>query len=106
MRLKFNYTCSTIDKNITDFKEIIKDKFDKMLDESSPLFKGDMKVDFIDKYVKSIYDECEYIFEEVRNTNERMREVADEQLSNLEEIIEELKSDIKDLNNEIDNLNE
>jgi peptidoglycan hydrolase CwlO-like protein len=103
MGLNFGHTCPTIDGGIGEVKDIIEDFLDDVICENNPAFyranNGDDKNHLIKSLAQNLFNEIEYIFENVRETNSDMREAADHQIT-------ELGYEIGDLNEEIVQLKE
>ena len=91
--LDFPNTCPMIDENIEKFKDIISGAIDDIVDEISPKFYDTNEYKLYSReHVDKIYKQCEYIFEELRQSNTDIRYKS-------ENIIEELENEIEELQN-------
>ena len=77
-----------------------------MLDECCPMLEGEQKTEFIEEYVRNIYNDSEGIFEDLRKCNSDMRDAADKQIDSLESDKLDLQNNLETKQDVIDELEE
>ena len=99
--MSFNYphTCPKIDKNISEFKDMLYQHLDNLISEHNELFyeqlcKTKQLDKYIQQYVDNLYNDVEYIFESVRESNSDIRSAAEYQVNEKQDIIDELQAEL------------
>lgn len=108
-RTSFNYpnTCPKIDKNISEFEHVLHNEVEDIIREFCPVISEEFSYistykKLIGRYVNSIYNKAEPIFENVRTCNSDMRDEIEKTIDDFVDEISDLQGEIKDLNYELE----
>ena len=99
--MSFNYphTCPKIDKNISEFKDMLYQHLDSLISEHNELFyeqlyKTKQLEKYIQQHVDNLYNDVEQIFETVRTSNSDIRDAAEYQINEKQNIIDHLEAEL------------
>ena len=101
MSFDYPYTCPKIDKNITEFKDQLYQHIDNLISDHNELFyeqldKTKQLEKYVQQYVDNLYNDVEYIFESVRESNSDIRSAAEYQVKEKQDIIDDLESELNE----------
>lgn len=113
VRTTFNYpnTCPTIDKNISIFRNTLRNEITDIIRELCPKLAEEFEdtsnyQNLLHEYTERIYNQAEPIFENVRTCNSDMREEIEAVIVDFVDEISDSQRDLKDVEYELEKAKE